>query len=66
MQQKETVKSLSLEELFLEADRIGNKYLNSQEINQRNQRIAQELNEIAEIIDSQYPDQTLEVIDYSK
>ena len=57
---------MSLEELFIEADRIGNKYLNSQEINQRNHRIAQELNEIADIIDSQYPDQKVEVIDYSK
>ena len=66
LQQKEAVKDLSLEELFLEADRIGNKYLDNQEINQRHQRIAQELNEIAEIIDSQYPDNSLEVIDYSK
>ena len=66
LQQKEIVKSLSLEELFLEADRIGNKYLNSQEINQRNQKIAQELNVIADIIDSQYPDQTVEIVDYSQ
>lgn len=66
LQEQEIVKSLSLEELFIEADLIGNKYLNSQEINQRNQRIAQELDEIADIIDSQYPDQRVEIIDYSK
>ncbi|MEM8719634.1 MAG: hypothetical protein AAGE84_10035 [Cyanobacteria bacterium P01_G01_bin.39] len=66
LQQKETVKDLSLEELFLEADRIGNKYIDDREINHRNQRIAKELNKIAEIIDSQYPDDRLEVIDYSK
>ena len=66
LQEQEIVKSLSLEELFIEADRIGNKYLNSQEINQRNQRIAQELDEIADIIDSQYPNQKVEIIDYNK
>ncbi len=66
LQEQELVKSLSLEELFIEADRIGNKYLNSQEINQRHQRIAQELDEIADIIDSQYPNQKVEIIDYSK
>lgn len=66
LQQQEAIKSLSLEELFLEADRIGNKYLNSKEINQRHLRIARELDEIADIIDSQYPDRKLEVIDYSK
>ena len=66
LQEQETVKSLSLEELFIEADRIGNKYLNSQEINQRHQRIAQQLDEIADILDSQYPDQKIEIIDYSK
>lgn len=66
IQERETLKSLSLEELFIEADRIGNKYLDNKEINQRNQRIAQELNHIADIIDSQYPNQTVEVIDYSK
>lgn len=66
LQEQETVRSLSLEELFIESDRIGNKYIENQEINQRHQRIAQELDEIADIIDSQYPDKTLEIIDYSK
>ena len=66
LQEQETVKSLTLEELFIEADRIGNNYLDSQEVNQRHQRIAQELNKISDIIDSQYPDQTIEIVDYSK
>ncbi|MEM7593977.1 MAG: hypothetical protein AAF383_21135 [Cyanobacteria bacterium P01_A01_bin.83] len=66
LQEQEKVKNLSLEELFIEADRIGNKYLKSKEINQRHQRIARELDEIANIIDSQYPDQIVEIIDYSK
>ena len=65
-QEQEAIKSLSLEELFLEADRIGNKYLNNKEINQYHLKIARELNEIADIIDSQYPDRELEIIDYSK
>lgn len=66
LQEQETIKSLSLEELFIEADRIGNKYLDSKEINQHNQRIALELDEIADIIEQQYPDRTVEVIDYSQ
>ncbi len=66
LQQQETVKSLSIEELFIEADRIGNKYLSTKEVNYRNQRIARELDKIADIIDNQYPDNTVEIIDYSK
>ena len=64
-QQAENIKSLSLEELFLEADRIGNKYYQPQEIQQRNLKIAKELNEIADIIEAQFPDRLTEVIDYS-
>ena len=63
--QKENIKSLSLEELFLEADRIGNKYLDSSEIDRRNLAIAKELDNIANIMDRQFPDRTVEVIDYS-
>ena len=65
-QQAENIKSLSLEELFLEADRIGNKYYQPQEIQQRNLKIAKELNEIADIIEAQFPDRLTEVIDYSR
>lgn len=66
IQEQETVKSLSLEDLFIEADRIGNKYVDSKKINQRHQKIAKELDEIADIIDRHYPDRIIEVIDYSK
>ncbi len=66
IQEEEHIKSLNLEELFLEADRIGNKYLDNQEINRRNLLIAKELNQIVNIIDKQFPDNTVEVIDYSK
>jgi predicted Rossmann fold nucleotide-binding protein DprA/Smf involved in DNA uptake len=65
IQQEENIKSLSLEELFIEADRIGNKYLDSKEINQRNLAIAKELNQIADLVDEQFPDNTVEVIDYA-
>ena len=66
IQQTESIKNLSLEELFIEADRIGNKYCDSKENNRRNLKISQELNEIADIIDAQFADRTAEVIDYSQ
>lgn len=56
---------MSLEELFLEADRIGNKYLTSEEIQTFNQQLSQEVNEIAELVDQQFPDTEMEVIDFS-
>lgn len=58
-------KEWSLEDLFLEADRIGNKYLTYQEIVNFNQKLSQEVNEIAEEIDRQFPDTTIEQIDFS-
>ncbi|MBH8555864.1 hypothetical protein I8751_26670 [Nostocaceae cyanobacterium CENA357] len=57
---------LTLEELFLEADRIGNKYFTTQEIANFNQKLAIEVNEIAEEIDRQFPDTEIEFIDFSK
>ena len=66
LQRQEQIHNLDLEELFLEADRIGNKYFSDQEIYEKQQTIAQELNEIAEIIDSQFSKDRIEVIDYSK
>lgn len=56
---------LTLEELFLEADRIGNKYLTRQETEEFNQKLSKEVNEIAEIIDQQFPDAEIEVIDFT-
>jgi predicted Rossmann fold nucleotide-binding protein DprA/Smf involved in DNA uptake len=57
---------MSLEELFLEADRIGNKYLDPEEIEAFNQEIAKEAYAIEELIDKQFPDQEIEIIDFSK
>jgi hypothetical protein len=56
----------SLEEFFLEADRIGNKYLTNQEIEKFNQILSKEINEIAEEFDRQFPDTKIEIIDFSQ
>jgi hypothetical protein len=56
----------SLEDLFLEADRIGNKYLSQAEIVDFNQTLAQQVSEIAEIIDEQFPSLEAEFIDFRK
>ena len=55
----------TLEELFLQADRIGNKYLSDQEIAEFNQKLAKEVGEISELIDIQFPDTEIEIIDFS-
>ncbi|MEH2072543.1 MAG: hypothetical protein V7K47_31075 [Nostoc sp.] len=59
-------RELTLEELFLEADRIGNKYLTPQEIQNFNQSLSREVNDIAEEIDNQFPDTEIEFIDFTK
>ncbi|MBD2251452.1 hypothetical protein [Nostoc parmelioides] len=63
--QKYNLNDLTLEELFLEADRIGNKYQTIQEITDFNQKLAVEVNEIAESIDTHFPDTEIEFIDFS-
>lgn len=63
---KYKIEDLTLEELFLEADRIGNKYLTSQEIQNFNQKLSKEVNEIAEEIDKQFPETEIEIIDFSQ
>ncbi len=62
---KYPLKDLTLEELFLEADRIGNKYFTSQEIEEFNHKLSKEINDIAEEIDKQFPSTEIEVIDFS-
>ncbi|RMF65246.1 MAG: hypothetical protein D6742_13075 [Cyanobacteria bacterium J069] len=61
---KAQFKDMSLEELFLEADRIGNKYLSAEEIEEFNRKMSQEVAEIGELIDQQFPDTEIEVIDF--
>jgi hypothetical protein len=55
---------LTLEDLFLEADRIGSKYQTAEEIQEFNQQFAQVVNEVSETIDRQFPDTEIEVIDF--
>jgi len=56
---------MSLEELFLEADRIGNKYLEPKELEEFNQQFAEEVHGIEELIEQQFPDTEAEMIDFS-
>jgi hypothetical protein len=65
LRDKSQFEDMSLEELFLEADRIGNKYQTSQEKADFNQQLAAEVAAIGELIDKQFPDPEIEVIDYS-
>jgi len=55
---------LTLEDLFLEADRIGSKYQTSQEKEEFNQRLSKEVEEVSIEIDQQFPDTEIEVIDF--
>ena len=66
IRQQSEIESLSLEELFLEAERLGNKYLDNRDLQKRNLEIAQELGQIANLFDTQFPDNTVEVIDYAQ
>jgi hypothetical protein len=62
---RDKLDELTLEDLFLEADRIGNKYQTSQEIEEFNQKLSQEIGEISVEIDNQFPDTEIEFIDFS-
>ncbi|NDJ16735.1 hypothetical protein GS601_05435 [Myxacorys almedinensis A] len=62
---KDSSDDLTLEELFLQADRIGNKYLTNQEVEDFNQKLSKEVSEVSEIIDAQFPDTEVEVIDFT-
>lgn len=66
LRDKSLFEDMSLEELFLEADRIGNKYQTPEEKAEFNQQLSQQVTEIGELIDKQFPDTEIEVIDYSK
>lgn len=66
LRDKSRFEEMSLEELFLEADRIGNKYLAPEEIESFNQQLSKEVSAIGELIDQQFPDTKVEVIDYSQ
>lgn len=55
---------LSLEDLFLAADRIGNKYQTAEEVESFQQALSTTVESIAQQVDEQFPDDEAEAIDY--
>ncbi len=64
-QEQDDLNSLSLGDLFLESDRIGDKYLDSEEIDKNSQKLALANNIINDQIDKFFPDTEDEIIDFS-
>jgi len=64
--EKSHFEDMNLEELFLEAGRVGNKYLSKEEIKEVEQQLSKEFGEISELIDEQFPDTKIEIIDFSQ
>ncbi|MBD3880579.1 hypothetical protein IFO70_02290 [Phormidium tenue FACHB-886] len=64
--EKYPLEDMSLEELFLEAERIGSKYQTPAEIEEFNQQFSKEVAEIGELIDRQFPDTEVEMIDFGQ
>lgn len=56
----------TLEELFLEADRIGSKYQTHEERKAFEEQLSSEVNKISQLIDKQFPDPEFEFVDYGK
>lgn len=54
----------TLEELFLRADRIGEKYQSSEEIAQFNQQLSEEVHKIDSLLDKQFPEEEAEFVDF--
>lgn len=54
----------SLEDLFLEADRIGNKYQTVDEINTFHQVLGETIESIAQKVDQYFPNEEPEIIDF--
>ena len=65
LRERDNLNDLSLGDLFLEADRIGNKYLTKEEITENNQKLEIANTMINDQIDRSFPDQEDEVIDFS-
>ena len=65
LRERDNLNDLSLGDLFLEADRIGNKYLTKEEISDNNQKLAKANSMINDQIDSSFTDQEDEIIDFS-
>ncbi|MGF1512155.1 MAG: hypothetical protein ACFB5Z_00440 [Elainellaceae cyanobacterium] len=56
----------SLEELFLEADRIGEKYQSAEEVQQFEQKMLKEIEQISSLVDQQFPDEEAEFVDFGQ
>ena len=65
LRERDNLNDLSLGDLFLEADRIGNKYLTKEEITENNQKLAKANSVINDQIDKSFPEQEDEIIDFS-
>ena len=65
IQERDNLNDLSLGDLFLDADRIGNKYFTEEEITEKNQKLVRASNVINDQIDRFFPDTEDEVIDFS-
>lgn len=57
---------LSLEELFLKADQVGNQYQTPDEIKAFNQALSSEVEAISDEIDKQFTETAFEFVDYSQ
>lgn len=55
----------TLEELFIKADRIGNKYQTPEELSTFNQQFSKEVANVSKVIDRQFPETEIEIINYS-
>lgn len=62
---QQQIDDMSLEDLFLEADRIGNKYLTAEEQESNRRLLAAETSQIAPLIDQHFPDNTTEMVSFA-
>lgn len=62
---EDSIQDVSLEDLFINVDRIGNKYQTPEEIKEFQEKLAQINQGISEEIDRQFPDNRVEVLDFT-
>ena len=60
-----SVEDVTLEELFIDADRIGNKYQTKKEIRDFQERLNQVHQQIADSVDKLFPDNDVEIFDFT-
>jgi hypothetical protein len=61
----DSLQDVSLEDLFINVDRIGNKYQTQAEIDDFHRQLAKINQEIADEIDQQFPDNSVEILDFT-